>query len=53
MQVFFDMLGRLALFLLLGVPGFVLAWTYERSGNLWGSFLLHAFVNALALWSVL
>lgn len=25
MQVFFDMLGRLALFLLLGVPGFVLA----------------------------
>lgn len=35
------------------VPGFVLAWTYERSGNLWGSFLLHAFVNALALWSSL
>lgn len=35
------------------VPGFVLAWTYERSGTLWGSFLLHAFVNALALWSVL
>lgn len=35
------------------VPGFALAWAYERSGNLWGSVLLHAFVNALALWSVL
>ena len=35
------------------VPGFVLAWTYERSGTLWGSVLLHMFVNALALWSVL
>lgn len=34
------------------VPGFVLAWTYERSGTLWGSVLLHAFVNALAVWSV-
>ena len=35
------------------VPGLVLAWTYERSGTLWGSVLLHAFVNALAVWSVL
>lgn len=35
------------------IPGFVLAWTYERSGTLWGSVLLHAFVNALAMWSIL
>lgn len=35
------------------IPGFALSWTYERSGNLWGSILLHAFVNALAVWSVL
>ena len=35
------------------VPGLVLAWTYERSGTLWGSILLHAFVNALAVWTVL
>lgn len=31
------------------VPGLVLAWTYERSGTLWGSILVHAFVNALAV----
>lgn len=35
------------------VPGFVLARAYERSGNLWGSVLLHAFVNALAVWRIL
>lgn len=35
------------------IPGFALAWVYERSGTLWGSVLLHAFVNALAVWSVL
>ena len=35
------------------VPGLVLAWAYERSGTLWGSILLHAFVNALAVWTVL
>ena len=34
-------------------PGLVLAWTYDRSGTLWGSILLHAAVNALAVWSVL
>lgn len=33
-------------------PGLVLAWTYERSGTLWGSILLHGVVNALAVWSV-
>ena len=34
-------------------PGLVMAWTYERSGSLWGSVLLHGIVNALAVWSVL
>ncbi len=31
------------------VPGLVLAWTYERSGTLWSSVILHAFVNAMAI----
>ncbi len=31
-------------------PGLVLAWTYERSGTLWGSIFLHAAVNGLAIW---
>lgn len=34
------------------VPGLVLAWAYERSGTLWGSILLHAAVNALAVWAM-
>lgn len=34
------------------VPGLVLAWAYERSGTLWGSILLHAAVNALAVWTM-
>ena len=34
-------------------PGLAMAWTYERSGSLWGSVLLHGTVNALAVWSVL
>ena len=34
-------------------PGLVLAWTYDRSGTLWGSVILHAAVNALAVWSVM
>ena len=34
-------------------PGLAMAWTYERSGSLWGSVLLHGMVNALAVWSVL
>ena len=34
-------------------PGLVLAWTYERSGSLWGSVFLHSIVNALAVRSVL
>ena len=32
------------------VPGAVMAWTYERSGCLWGSVLLHCAVNGLAVW---
>ena len=35
------------------VPGLVLAWTYEQSGTLWGSILLHGFVNGLAVWGVM
>ena len=35
------------------VPGMVMAWAFERSGSLWGSILLHAAVNAMAVWSVL
>ena len=35
------------------VPGLVFAWVFDRSGTLWSSFLLHALVNALALWLML
>ena len=35
------------------VPGLVMAWTYERSGTLWGSVLLHAAVNGLAVAALL
>lgn len=31
------------------VPGAVMAWTYERSGSLWGSVILHGAVNGLAV----
>ena len=31
-------------------PGLVFAWAYDRSGTLWTSILLHAVVNALALY---
>lgn len=31
------------------VPGAVMAWTYERSGSLWGSVILHGVVNGLAV----
>lgn len=30
------------------VPGLVLAWTYERSGTLWGSVLVHSIVNGIS-----
>ncbi len=42
-------LGYFLLMLQYLAPGLVLAWTYERSGTLWGSILLHAAVNALAV----
>lgn len=32
------------------IPGAIFAWTFERSGSLWGSILLHGTVNALAVW---
>lgn len=32
-------------------PGFVLAWSYDRSGTLWTPIGLHALFNALALWT--
>lgn len=34
------------------IPGFMLAWVYDRSETLWGSILLHAAVNAIALRSM-
>ena len=34
------------------VPGLTLAWAYEHSSTLWGSILLHSFVNALAVWQM-
>lgn len=34
------------------VPGLVMAWTFEKSGSLWGSILLHCIVNGLSVWSV-
>ena len=34
-------------------PGLVFAWAYDRSGTLWTSILLHAIVNALALYVTL
>lgn len=33
------------------IPGLVFAWACERSGTVWCPILLHAAVNALALWS--
>ena len=35
------------------VPGLVFAWAFDRSGTLWTSILLHAIVNALALYVIL
>ena len=34
------------------VPGLVFAWAFDHSGTLWTSMLLHATVNALALWTL-
>ena len=46
-------LSYFALMLQYLVPGLVFAWVFDRSGTLWTSFLLHALVNALALWTIL
>jgi len=43
----------LALMLQYLAPGLVFAWAYDRSGTLWTSILLHAIVNALALFVTL
>ena len=43
----------LALMLQYLAPGLVFAWAYDRSGTLWTSILLHAIVNALALYVTL
>ena len=32
------------------IPGMVLAWSYDRCGNLWGPFFLHAAANAMHVW---
>lgn len=45
-------LGAFLLMLQYFVPGVVFAWCYEQSGTLWASILPHAFVNALAMWSI-
>ena len=30
------------------VPGFVLAWAYERTGTIWTSILIHLGINTIA-----
>lgn len=34
------------------VPGWVLAWVYDRSGTLWAPMALHAVANALSVWAI-
>ncbi len=45
-------LARVALLAQYLVPGLVFAWAFDRSGTLWASILLHAAVNALALFVI-
>ena len=45
-------LSRIPMLLLYLVPGLVFAWVYDRSDTLWTAILLHAGVNALALWAL-
>ena len=33
------------------VPGLVLAWSYDRSGNLWAPILVHVSANVLYVWA--
>ena len=42
--------NRLLLLVQYLVPAAVLAWAYDRSGNLWGPTLLHIAANALHVW---
>ena len=42
--------GYLVLMIQYLVPGLVLAWAYDRAGNLWGPILIHMSVNALSVW---
>ena len=32
------------------VPAAVLAYVYDRSGNLWGPLLVHVIVNGMYVW---
>ena len=34
------------------IPGLVLAWCYDRAGNLWAPILVHITVNGLYAWTV-
>ena len=45
-------IGNFLLMLQYFVPGIVFAWCYEQSGTLWTGIIAHAFVNALAMWSI-
>ena len=48
--LFFIPLGTLFLMMLLYIPsGFALAWSYEKSGNIWTPIFLHALMNVIAL----
>lgn len=48
--MFFQPLGLTFVNLIVYLPaGFVLAWTYERSGSIWSAIFLHAALNALSM----
>ena len=43
--------SRILLLLQYLVPGLVLCWSYDRSGNLWAPLLTHMAANALHVWA--
>ena len=43
--------SRILLLIQYLVPGLVLAWSYDRSGNLWAPILIHMSANALHVWA--
>ena len=45
-------LGYFVLLLQYLIPGLVLAWSYDRAGNLWAPILVHITVNGLYAWAV-